>query len=257
MCPVIQGVTQGESLIEQFVFSLLKTPVIPFSGNCDNNDTKGCLFKVWSNFRIYGNIVLVVALLIAIIVEIAGGGVVANYAIKKMLPRIVVAVVLINLSIYIVAVLEDAFNILGAGLFDLIKAPFGNAWVLNIGGATSSIFDVLLVGSGTTAVVGGGLAAFLGGAGLLASVGLWLVLLVVLPVFLAIISVLFTLLFRQGLLVLLVMTSPIAFALYCLPNTESLFRRWWSLLIRTLVVYPVVVSLIAMSQVMGIIFTHL
>jgi hypothetical protein len=173
-----------------------------------------------------------------------------------MLPRIVVAVILINLSIYIVAALEDLFNILGAGLFDLIKAPFGAAWVLNLGGITSSIFDVLLVGFGGATVLGGGLAAVLGGAGLISSVGLWLVLAVVLPVFLAIISVLFTLLFRQGLLVLLVMTSPVAFALYCLPNTESLFRRWWSLLIRTLVVYPVVVCIIAISQVLGIVFTH-
>ena len=259
MCPVINGVVSAESSIESFVFALLKTPIIPFSGNCNQQNTTGCTFQVWSNFRIYGNVVLIIALLIAIIVEIAGGGVVANYTIKKMLPRIIVAVILINLSIYIVAVLEDVFNILGSGLYDLIKTPFGDAWKLDIGGTTSSLFTVAAT---TTTAVAGGAVVLAGLSGLLtaslfASVGLYLVLAVVVPVLIAILGVLITLMIRQGLLVLLVMTSPIAFALYCLPNTESLFRRWWNLLLRTLVVYPVIVLLICMSQVMGIIFSHL
>ncbi len=259
MCPVINGVVSAESSIESFVFALLKTPIIPFSGNCNQQNTTGCTFQVWSNFRIYGNVVLIIALLITIIVEIAGGGVVANYTIKKMLPRIIVAVILINLSIYIVAVLEDVFNILGSGLYDLIKTPFGDAWKLDIGGTTSSLFTVAAT---TTTAVAGGAVVVAGLYGLLtaslfASVGLYLVLAVVVPVLIAILGVLITLMIRQGLLVLLVMTSPIAFALYCLPNTESLFRRWWNLLLRTLVVYPVIVLLICMSQVMGIIFSHL
>ncbi|MEI7758641.1 MAG: hypothetical protein WCJ05_00465 [bacterium] len=259
MCPVINGVVNGEKEIENFVFALLKTPIIPFSGNCNQQTTTGCTFQVWSSFRIYGNLVLIVALLIAIIVEIAGGGAVANYTIKKMLPRVIVAVILINLSIYIVAVLEDVFNILGAGLYNLIKSPFGDAWKLDIGGTTSSLFTVAITG-GTAAVAGAVTLAGLAGlltANLFASVGLYLVLAVVVPVLIAILGVLITLMVRQGLLVLLVMTSPIAFALYCLPNTEALFKRWWNLLLRTLVVYPVIVLLICMSQVMGIIFSHL
>ena len=259
MCPVINGVVSAESSIESFVFALLKTPIIPFSGNCNQDTTTGCTFQVWSSFRIYGNIVLVIALLIAIIVEIAGGGVVANYTIKKMLPRVIVAVILINLSIYIVAVLEDVFNILGSGIYDLIKAPFGDSWKLNIGGISSSLFAVAITvvpAAATGATVAAGLAGLLS-ASLLASVGLYLVLAVVVPVLIAILGVLITLMVRQGLLVLLVMTSPIAFALYCLPNTEALFKRWWNLLLRTLVVYPVIVLLICMSQVMGIIFSHL
>ena len=58
-------------------------------------------------------------------------------------------------------------------------------------------------------------------------------------------------------MVLLIMTSPVAFALYCLPNTEAYFKKWWGLLLKTLMVYPIIVALIAMSQVMGIIFTSL
>ena len=259
ICPVIDGLTAGEGAIEQYVFSLLKTPVVSFGGECGSTDsagstvTKGCTFKVWSNFRIYGNVFLIIALLIAVIVEIVGGGAIANYTIKKMLPRIVVAVILINLSIYIVAVLEDVVNIIGAGLFDLIKAPFGSAWKLDLGGLSSTLFSIIAGGG-----AGLGLAAVisLGWAGIGATIPL-IVLTIVLPVVLAVLSTLITLMVRQGLLVLLIMTSPVAFALYCLPNTEAYFKKWWGLLLKTLMVYPIIVGLIAMSQVMGIIFTSL
>lgn len=50
------------------------------------------------------------------------------------------------------------------------------------------------------------------------------------------------------------MISPVAFALYCLPNTEQYFRKWWNLLLKTLLVYPVVVVIFCMAEVMAIIF---
>ena len=253
-CPVINLVTDAEGTAETIIMNLLKTKVISFNSTCDSVHKDGCIFKVWSDFRILGNAFLIIALLIAIIVETVGGGAIANYTIKKMIPRVVVAVILINLSIYIMAILEDIFNILGAGLFDLIKAPFGSAWSFSLGGGTATLFTVITtggVGSGLVAVVG----TLLEGT-FAATIGM-LLLVIVLPVVLAIFAVLITLSFRQGLLVLLVMSSPIAFALYCLPNTEVFFKKWWSLTLKTLAVYPIIVGLFAMSQVMGIIFSSL
>ena len=253
-CPVINLVTDAEGTAETIIMNLLKTKVISFNSTCDSVHKDGCIFKVWSDFRILGNAFLIIALLIAIIVETVGGGAIANYTIKKMIPRVVVAVILINLSIYIMAILEDIFNILGAGLFDLIKAPFGSAWSFSLGGGTATLFTVI-----TTGGVGAGLVAVVGTllAGTFAATIGMLLLVIVLPVVLAIFAVLITLSFRQGLLVLLVMSSPIAFALYCLPNTEVFFKKWWSLTLKTLAVYPIIVGLFAMSQVMGIIFSSL
>ena len=253
-CPFINMVTGAEETAESMIMNLLKTKVISFNSTCDNNNKDGCIFKVWSDFRILGNAFLIIALLIAIIVETVGGGAIANYTIKKMIPRIVVAVILINLSIYIMAILEDIFNILGAGIFDLIKAPFGDAWSFNLGGGSATLFSVLIAGGGVA-----GLVTIVGTllAGTFAATIGMLLLVIVLPVVLAIIAVLITLSFRQGLLVLLVMSSPVAFALYCLPNTEVFFKKWWSLTLKTLAVYPIIVGLFAMSQVMGIIFSSL
>ncbi|MEI8187499.1 MAG: hypothetical protein WCG30_00950 [Candidatus Saccharibacteria bacterium] len=253
-CPVINMVTGAEETAESMIMNLLKTKVISFNSTCDSVHKDGCIFKVWSDFRILGNAFLIIALLIAIIVETVGGGAIANYTIKKMIPRVVVAVILINLSIYIMAILEDIFNILGAGLFDLIKAPFGDAWSFNLGGGSATLFSVLIAGgaaAGLVTIVGTLLAGTFA-----ATIGV-LLLVIVLPVVLAIIAVLITISFRQGLLVLLVMSSPVAFALYCLPNTEVFFKKWWSLTLKTLAVYPIIVGLFAMSQVMGIIFSSL
>ena len=253
-CPVINLVTGAEETAESMIMNLLKTKVISFNSTCDSVHKDGCIFKVWSDFRILGNAFLIIALLIAIIVETVGGGAIANYTIKKMIPRVVVAVILINLSIYIMAILEDIFNILGAGIFDLIKAPFGDAWSFSLGGGTATLFSVLIAGGGVAGL--GGLVGTLLAGTFSATIGM-LLLVIVLPVVLAIIAVLITLSFRQGLLVLLVMSSPVAFALYCLPNTEVFFKKWWSLTLKTLAVYPIIVGLFAMSQVMGIIFSSL
>jgi len=191
-----------------------------------------------------------------------------------MLPRIIVAVILINLSIYIVAILEDIFNVLGAGIYDLISAPFQAAgqWKLNIKNTTGS--DTFLGIFGGLSLVAGGLA--LGGlwhglktntgTGVKAKAGsvlsglgdaaAYIVMFIVIPVVLAVLGVVLTLLFRQAILILLLMVSPVAFALYCLPNTEQYFKKWWDLLIKTLWVYPIVIAIFCMAEVMAIIFSN-
>ena len=289
LCEIIDGTTNAEGAAENVVISLLKTPPVAISGaNCKAGSTasqqdqaSACIYNVWSSFRIYGNILLVISLLIAIIVEAIGGGLISAYTIRKMLPRILVAVVLINLSIYIVAALEDVFNILGGGVYDLIKAPFSqnNLWKLNITGPSDTTVFLgmfaglgLLLGgialgglyrslkgtgssavpaTGTSTAVRGGKPSILSGLG---DAALYLIIFVVLPILLAILGVLLTLLFRQAVLILLLMISPVAFSLYCLPNTETYFKKWWGILIKTLAVYPIVVALLCMAEVMSIVF---
>ncbi len=247
-CAVFDGITGLESTIENEVASLLKVTPINFSTTCSPNDNSGCIFNVWANFRIYGNLFLIIALLIAVLVEAIGGGMVANYTIKKMIPRILVAVILINLSIYVVAIMIDVFNILGAGVYDLIKQPFlaAGVWHIMVGGGTGIL----------TTLAGGGAATLL----LIGIIGDgigFLLLTIAVPAILAVIGVLITIVIRQGLIIFLTITAPIAFALYCLPNTEQYFKKWWDLLIKTLVVYPVVMLVIAIANVTAVVFGSL
>ena len=244
-CAVFDGISILESTLENEVASLLKVTPVNFSTTCNQNDNSGCIFNVWANFRIYGNLFLIIALLVAVLVEAIGGGMVANYTIKKMIPRILVAVILINLSIYIVAIMVDVFNILGTGVYDLIKQPFQAAgvWHITVGGGTG----LLALG------LGGASAAVLAVIAVGDGIG-FLLLAVAAPAILAVIGVLITIVIRQGLIIFLAITAPIAFALYCLPNTEQYFKKWWDLLIKTLVVYPVVMLVIAIANVTSIVF---
>jgi hypothetical protein len=91
-------------------------------------------------------------------------------------------------------------------------------------------------------------------AGALMSVIQFLLLFVILPAAIALIGVLLTLVIRQGIIIFLVIVSPIAFALYCLPNTEQYFQKWWDLLFKTLLVYPIIMVIFSISQVMAAIF---
>lgn len=249
LCPIINGVAHAESAIEDVIGGLLKTPLVTYNNsNCNensgNSDQDDCIFSAWSNIRVFGNVLLVIGLLVAVLVEAFGGGVAEAYTVKRMLPRILIAAILINLSIYFIGALEDITNIFGKGVFDLLKDAFyvGTPWNLRPNG-----FSTNLVGAGIAA---GGIAAF--SPEFLAFFGLF----VLLPALFAVISVLFTLILRQGILIMLLVLSPIAFALYCLPNTEQYFKKWWSLLFKTLMVYPIMMAIFAIGDISYVIMNY-
>ncbi len=252
-CAVINGISELEKHLENVVQSLLKIPPIDLNSSDCNSGTASqnytaCIYNVWSGFRVFGNIVLVIAILIVVFAETIGGGIVDAYTVKKILPRILVTAILINLSIYIVVGLVDITNVIGNGIFGLITIPFTShgTFHINITSATGNLFGgaTLLSAIG----VGGALWKLSAVGGLGDALG-FLALFVGLPALLAVLGVLLTIFFRTTLIVLLLMVSPVAFALYCLPNTEQYFRKWWDLLFKTLLVYPIVMVVFAMCDV--------
>ncbi len=257
VCGAINLIAKAESSIEGVINNLLQTHPFNFNANpnctgsstsCSNQKVSAAIYSVWSNFRTYGDIVLVIALLVVVFSEAAGGGLIDAYTVRKVLPRILAAAILLNLSIYIVAGLEDVFNILGAGVINLLEAPFkaagsGLTSSIQLSSSGSVIFSLGLVGLATATILVSGVIG--------------IILLVVLMAFIAAIGVLITITIRQGLIVFLLMISPIAFALYVLPNTERYFKQWWSLLLKTLAVYPIVMAVFGMSFISGIIMNNL
>ena len=143
----------------------------------------------------------------------------------------------------------DVTNVIGLGLISLITAPFGlsgdigialkDSTTITLNGGTSTI-----LGIGSLVGVGMAIANFGALFGLL-----WTVVLV--PTLFAFLATAVTLLFRKGLLIFLVLISPVAFALYVLPNTEKYFKQWWSLLFKTLMVFPIIAALFGISKVLA------
>ncbi|HTB48582.1 MAG TPA: MFS transporter [Verrucomicrobiae bacterium] len=240
LCPIIEGAANAtDGIYNNIVKPLLVTKPIELT-NPSSDPTH--TYDIWSNFRVYGDIFLVIALLVIVFGESLGGGLIDAYSAKKILPRLLIAAVLINLSIYLVALAVDLTNIIGSGIANLIEAPFtiSGAYTLHIGGATGDL--------GVAGLLTGGIWAAAGGGALIE----FLLLMVMIPAFLTFVAILVTVILRQGLIVLLVLVSPVAFALYCLPNTEQYFRKWWDLLLRTLLVYPLIAILFALGNVLSV-----
>jgi hypothetical protein len=251
------GLYDGLSSSSDWILTNLIEPELKTSPLCLSSTGAGCqkndvTYKVWSNFRIYGDVFLVIASLVVVFGESLGGGLIDAYTVKKMVPRILAAAILINLSIYIVAFMLDLANIIGGGIGELITSPLTAAKAFNISPQGG-------VGAGELAA-GGLVAGFLGAkalAGIFSGgtggAGFSLILNVVLvPTFLIFLAILATIAVRKAIIISLVFVSPVAFALYTLPNTEKYFKRWWSLLLEMLTIYPIIVLLFAVSDVLSV-----
>lgn len=236
VCPVataIAAITDGVyALVEQLLF-------IDFID--DPLDTNNTLYKVWVNVRDFANITFVVAFFAVVFSQATSVGISA-YGIRKMLPRIVAAAILINLSYYITIFAIDISNIIGAGIDGIFKSALEGA------ATTSDPSTVTGVGTGigVALLVGGLLATGVAAAGgftaALAS------LLVFLPmILLAVLTALVILIARQAILILLIILAPLAFAAFILPNTEKFFDTWRKTFITMLIFYPLVAILFSGS----------
>ena len=242
--------------ITNLVVNQIIEPELKTSPICISSTSVGCnahdpTFQIWSQFRIYGDIILVIALLITIISEAMGGGLMDAYSVRKVLPRILAAAILINLSIYIVAAIVDITNIIGSGIGQIFTGPLQSAHSFQIKGNSLVGAGVLF---GLVAIIG---SIGLGHAGAIASAkgGSSLLDLVLIPVILIVLSILLTIIIRKAAIILLVLVSPVAFAFYCLPNTEKYFKRWWSLLLEMMMVFPIIMAIFGVSTVLEVILT--
>lgn len=248
LCSVYNGVSStAQWFLGSVITPMLKTnPICTSSSDaaCGGGTASSAIYQVWSSFRILGNIFLVIALLVIVFGESIGGGVIDAYTAKKVLPRVLLAAVLINLSIYIVAAMVDITNVIGAGIGALITAPLNGA----------GLFKFSLNGAHGGAISGGTLFTGIAGGLALGVEGIALLMVgLVISGAIAIIGVFFTLVIREALIAALILIAPIAFALWCLPNTEKWFKRWWDMLFQMLLVYPMIVVLFAVADILSVI----
>ena len=202
------------------------------------NDDSTPMYIVWDYFKNFTNSVFIIFLIIVILSQLTGIGI-SNYGIKKVLPRIIIAAILVNLSYIICTLAVDVSNIFGAGfrgVFENIEnIAVQNGSISDVArniSASSIIAGVIGVGGAATAV-GGALVAFGGVEG-----AIWMLIPIILSGVFAVVSALITMAARQSLIFILAMISPLAIVAYMLPNTESWFKKWYQLFVRMLVFYP-------------------
>ena len=204
---------------------------------------EGSYYQLWGVLRVFANIILVLAFLAIIYSQLTNAGI-SNYGAKKMLPRLILMAILINLSFFIVSASVDLANLLGQGLYNLINSvgEQGKAvpqWSQVIG---------LIVGAGAAIGAGIGILATAGGI----KAALILLIPVALIALLGFLAAILTLAVRQALIPLLAIFAPIAFAASLFPNTESLFKKWKAMFISMLMLYPIAAILFGGVQLAAI-----
>ena len=224
MCPVIRGATgmvvSTYSLMQQHFLNIKADEIF-------QQDKPA--FKTWSSFRDIANVFFVIILSIIIFSQVSGVGI-SNYGIKKMLPKIIVFAILVNISWYISVIMIDISNIVGHSLFEWLSGD--GTWQFSSDSQSEdSPVEQILGGSavlvGTAAAVTG---AFAAGTS---------ILLFLFSAALALIMMVFILLIRQAAVIVLVVISPVAFVAGILPNTEGFFKKWMKFLKNMLMIYPI------------------
>ncbi len=206
---------------------------------------------VWTYLRNITNIIFVIFFLVIIYSQITGIGI-NNYGIKRTLPRIIIAAILVNLSFIVCVLAVDVSNILGVGLrgiFESIQADAIANSTISEAAANTSVAGIVatILGVGTIGTIGA-LTIAGGWTGLI-----WLLIPVILSGAIAIISAVITMAARQALILLLIMVSPLAFVAYLLPNTERWYKMWVNMFARMLFFYPMFSVLYGASQLAGLV----
>lgn len=235
VCPIVRFMAEIVDASYGYVRSLLVVQPLLTTGNSQPT------YQAWEIMRNFANVAFVIAFLIIIFSQVTSVGL-TNYGIKKLLPRIIIAAILVNVSFWVCAIAVDLSNIVGSsvnGVFDSIRenlaqqpAP-GEENAFNNGEGWLGIAGAVLAGG----LVAGGIAY--------ATISAFIP--AVLVAVIAIVTVFLVLVIRQALIILLVIVSPLAFVAFLLPNTENMFNRWRSLFQTLLLMFPIIAALFGAS----------
>lgn len=160
------------------------------------------------------------------------------YTVKKVLPRLVAAVILIQLSWFIFTGMLVLTTAVAYGIGGLMAAPFGGINSLSL---SQMISDGGL--SPTGAGLGLATAAVVGvlAAGGVVALGIMIVL--------ALFVGFLTLVMRKVLLIALLLLSPVALVAWILPGTERFWKIWWENFSKLLLMFPLIVIMLTAGRI--------
>ena len=229
LCPILERLVDfADGTWGLFEF-LLQTNPLP-------SDSSEPLPSAWSGLRDVANAILAIIFLAIIISQVSNIGI-SNYGVKKMLPRLIIAAIAINVSYFLMQVIVDIANILGSTLYEFISDLAPKVQYRDVGWATI-ITDIAATGIAVAAIGAGATAARAAMTDMDPKVGLLLLFVFIVPAILGLIAGLMALVFRAGVIPVLAISAPIAFAAWVLPNTQKLFEKWKSTFLGMIFLYP-------------------
>lgn len=246
MCPAIRLMNGTVNMImTSIVQPLLEvTPLRHYNGDGSVNG----IWALWSVLRDLANVGFVLIFLVIVFANTLSINLNA-YAVKKMLPRLVAAAILVQFSFLLCSVMVDIGNVLGGGIAQLTQQ------VDDLTESTLVDADGNRVDPGPEATPAGymvtGLVVIIGGLIAFSVVGVPGVLLFIFAALIGAMAVGVTLVVRQLIISCLVVMSPLALALWVLPGTEGIFKKWQQNFVKLILMYPIVILIFSVARVLG------
>ncbi len=235
VCPIINALAStAQDAYEGFIEPTLQVrPELFIQTNSLGESTTEA---AWEVFRNFANIGFSIMLLVVILSQVTGFGI-DNYGIKKILPKLIVAAILINLSYLICMIFIDLSNIVGSGiksLFDDLAKNIANTG-LNIGGDSDSLAEVNTMGFAAVGALLGIIAL-----GVFSPMTIISILISAIGVVISIFFLFIMLSMRQAGILVLVVISPLAVICYILPGLKKYYSMWFKFFTSLLILYPVI-----------------
>lgn len=237
ICPVSNWLADGIDFMYSALQQFLKTKPLETT-----NQNSG-IYLAWVIMRNISNVAFIVAFLVIIYSQLTSIGI-SNYGVKKMIPRLVIAAVLVNLSFTICAILLDLSNIAGYAFQDAFMGIKNTISTVGENTSTWTWSKVINIALSNGALAIGAVAfttellPMLVPAATLAGLTLLLILLIMAA--------------RQALIIILIIISPLAFVCYLLPGTEKWFKKWRDSFLTMLVFFPAFSVVFGGAQLAGI-----
>lgn len=242
LCPIMEGAAK----ISDKAFDILADNFLRTDPELVQDDSGTKI--AWEVSRNLANIMFIIAFLFIIFSQVTGRGL-NNYGVKKMLPRLVIAAIAVNISYYICQLAVDATNILGYEIQNAM-AQIANSVGPSVFGNVSNFADTQTANTG--ALEHGGILAIIVAGALAAGAVVWFMLPTIaalIPLILiTVATIIIVLLLRKAFIVLLIVMAPVAFVMYLLPNTEKYFTKWMNMFTQLLMVFPIVALLFGAGQ---------
>ena len=197
------------------------------------------LYSAWSLVNNISNAIFIIAFMVIIFSQVTGAGL-SNYGIKRLLPRLILTAIFVNISYYVCVIAVDLSNIAGTSLKDIIATLEPDA-VNKPSSWSEEVENILVFSAGATGV---GLVLLTG------SVVAMFPLLVGAAI--ALLVAVIMMIGRYAIILILIMLAPIAIVSSLLPNTQKWYNQWLKLFMSMLLLFPMIAILYGGSQVAGI-----
>jgi hypothetical protein len=226
ICPIVDLAKLAVDALDKFIQGQLKVDVVAQFGSTE-------MEAAWSGFRTVAFSLLGLIGLVMILSQAFSFGPFDAYTIRKVLPRLVIAVIAISLSWQILQILVTISNDVGSGISGLISAPFSaTGGTIGVGGSA---------GNNALGAIGlAGAAIALGALGLLS---------LAVTALLAVLVAFVTITFRNLFLMMLIIMAPLGIIFWILPGTQRAWKFWSSNLLSVLLAYPIIAGFITIGRV--------